>query len=155
MQWGDLSNGNKGDCSSSRHSIYLSSCHVIVVTMGFRFWEPEPFLRKQIRAQVEGECTECQSQFHIFSAVESNGLWVTVATQRQDFDCRNRSETVLLVFGVEPAVRHRRLWIKQSKDKSETAGNWESFKFHRLPVIDGQTCQCGYAFWWHLWISET
>lgn len=138
-----------------RHSIYLSACHVIVVTMGFGFWDQEPFWRKQKGIRVEQEFTECQSQFHIFGVVESKGLQVIVATQRQGFDCRTRSVTVLLVFGVEPAVRHRRLWIKWSKYKSETAGNWELFKFQRLSAIDGQTCRCDYAFWWDLWISET
>ncbi|KAK3566595.1 hypothetical protein QTP86_001079 [Hemibagrus guttatus] len=32
---------------------------------------------------AEHECTECWSQFHIFSIVVSKGLWVIMATQRQ------------------------------------------------------------------------
>lgn len=58
--------------------------------------------------RAKGGWKECQSQFHIFSVVESKGLRVTVATQRHGFDCKNRSVTVLLVLEVEPAVRHKR-----------------------------------------------
>lgn len=46
MQWGDLSNGNKGDCSSSRHSIYLAACRVIAVTKGFRILRAGTLLEK-------------------------------------------------------------------------------------------------------------